>query len=143
MDLINAEQLLDEVPAIAIPQRPFPLNVYAIVEAAADPDRELWPLIDKAVLGTTGNRVLMWLPLAPLESCQKQQPTLRLLTIGNKKSPSLRKDAGGFRRAMRRHAGDHRLTRNPHYRRLMTSIYLVGLRRSLASHMDGGRCWPQ
>jgi hypothetical protein len=47
--LINAEQLLDEVPAIAIPQRPFPLNFHAIVEAAADPDREMRPLIDKAV----------------------------------------------------------------------------------------------
>jgi C4-dicarboxylate-binding protein DctP len=85
MGLINGELLTDKVPAIAILQQPFLFNFYAIVEAATDPDREMRPLIDKAILEATGNRVLMWLPFGSSGILSKQQPTLSPSAISNKK----------------------------------------------------------
>jgi C4-dicarboxylate-binding protein DctP len=85
MGLINGELLTDEVPAIAILQQPFLLNFYAIVEAATDPDREMRPLIDNAILEATGNRVLMWLPFGSSGILSRRQPTLSPSAISNKK----------------------------------------------------------
>jgi C4-dicarboxylate-binding protein DctP len=85
MGLINGELLTDKVPAMAILQQPFLFNFYAIVEAATDPDREMRPLIDKAILDATGNRVLMWLPFGSSGILSKQQPTLSPSAISNKK----------------------------------------------------------
>jgi C4-dicarboxylate-binding protein DctP len=85
MGLINGELLTDKVPAIAILQQPFLLNFYAIVEAATDPDREMRPLIDQAILDATSSRVLMWLPFGSSGILSKQQPTLSPSVISNKK----------------------------------------------------------
>jgi C4-dicarboxylate-binding protein DctP len=83
--LINGELLAEKVPAIAILQQPFLFNFYAIVEAATDPDREMRPLIDKAILAATGNRVLMWLPFGSSGILSKQQPTLTPSAISKRK----------------------------------------------------------
>jgi len=85
MGLINGELLTDKVPAIAILQQPFLLNFYAIVEAATDPDREMRPLIDQAILNATGSRVLMWLPFGSSGILSKQQPTLSPSAISKRK----------------------------------------------------------
>lgn len=85
MGLVSAEQLVDKVPAIGILQQPFVFNFYAIVAAAVDPDREMRPLIDKAIFDATGNRVLMWAPFGTTQFISKQQPTLTPSAINKKK----------------------------------------------------------
>jgi C4-dicarboxylate-binding protein DctP len=85
MGLINAEQLVDKVPAMAILQQPFLFNFYAIVAAAADPDRDMRPLLDEAILAATGNRALMWLPFGSTGILSKQQPTISPSAISKKK----------------------------------------------------------
>ena len=85
MGLVSAEQLVDKVPAIGILQQPFVFNFYAIVAAAVDPDREMRPLIDKAIFDATGNRVLMWAPFGTTQFISKQQPTLTPSAINKRK----------------------------------------------------------
>jgi C4-dicarboxylate-binding protein DctP len=85
MGLIDAEQLVDKVPAVGILQQPFVFNFYAIEEAATDPDREMRPLFDKAIFDATGNRVLMWAPFGTTQFISKQQPTLTPSEIDKKK----------------------------------------------------------
>jgi C4-dicarboxylate-binding protein DctP len=96
MGLLPADQLVEKVPAIAILQQPFLFNFYALVKAAADPERGMRPLIDKAILDAIGSRVLMWLPFGSTVLLSKQRPTLSPSDISEQKVRVLGKTHGAF-----------------------------------------------
>jgi C4-dicarboxylate-binding protein DctP len=96
MGLVAADQFVDKVPGIAILQQPFLFNFYALVKAASDPDREMRPLLDKAILDATGARVLLWLPFGSTVILSKQQPTLNPSEISKQKVRVLGKTHAAF-----------------------------------------------
>jgi C4-dicarboxylate-binding protein DctP len=96
MGSLTADVLIDKVPAVSILQQPFLFNFYAIVEAVADPDREMRPLLDQAILEATGNRVLMWVPFGTTGIVSKQRPLLSPSDISKKKVRVLGKTLAAF-----------------------------------------------
>jgi C4-dicarboxylate-binding protein DctP len=56
-------QFAKQIPEIAFVEQPFLFNFEALIRAATSPDSEIRRLIDKAVLDTTGVRVLWWQPV--------------------------------------------------------------------------------
>ena len=94
--LLPADQLVEKVPAIAILQQPFVFNFSALVKAAADPDKEMRPLIDQAILQATGSRVLLWAPFGSTVMLSRQRPTLHPSDIANQKVRVLGKTHGAF-----------------------------------------------
>ena len=96
MGLLATDQLVDKVPAIGFLQEPFVFNFNTLVRAATDPKRELRPLLDNAILTTTGIRVLMWLPFGAAVVVSNQQPALSPADISNRKVRVLGKTHGAF-----------------------------------------------
>ena len=60
MGTVGLSQFHKKVPALEVFAQPFLFNFEALVGAAAGPDSEIRRLLDKAVLETTGVRVLWW-----------------------------------------------------------------------------------
>jgi C4-dicarboxylate-binding protein DctP len=58
--MAGINQISRKLPAAEIIEQPFLFNFEALTSAAADPDRELRQLLDKAILDTIGVRVLWW-----------------------------------------------------------------------------------
>src|SRR5262245_59985941 len=96
MGLLATDQLEDKIPAMGFLQQPFVFNFNALVKAATDPEREMRPLLDKAILDTTGIRVLVWLPFGAAVVVSKQQPALSPSDISNRKVRVLGKTHGAF-----------------------------------------------
>lgn len=60
MGTVGLSQFHQKVPALEVFAQPFLFNFEALVRAATSPDSEMRGLLDKAVLETTGVRVLWW-----------------------------------------------------------------------------------
>jgi C4-dicarboxylate-binding protein DctP len=60
MGMAGINQISRKLPAAEIIEQPFLFNFEALTRAAADPDRELRQLLDKAILDAIGVRVLWW-----------------------------------------------------------------------------------
>jgi C4-dicarboxylate-binding protein DctP len=60
MGMAGINQISKKLPAAEIIEQPFLFNFEALTRAAADPDRELRQLLDKAILDAIGVRVLWW-----------------------------------------------------------------------------------
>jgi C4-dicarboxylate-binding protein DctP len=60
MGILPFQQFHKSVPALEVFEQPFLFNFEALVRAATNPDGEFRRLLDKAVLETTGVRVLWW-----------------------------------------------------------------------------------
>jgi C4-dicarboxylate-binding protein DctP len=60
MGMAGINQISKKLPAAEIIEQPFLFNFEALTRAAADPDRELRRLLDKAILDAIGVRVLWW-----------------------------------------------------------------------------------
>jgi C4-dicarboxylate-binding protein DctP len=60
MGSVGVSFLQEKVPAVQVFGQPFLFNFDALMRAAVSPDREIRGLLDKAVLETTGARVLWW-----------------------------------------------------------------------------------
>jgi C4-dicarboxylate-binding protein DctP len=60
MGTVGLSQFHKEVPALEVFAQPFLFNFEALVRAATSPDSEMRRLLDKALLETTGARVLWW-----------------------------------------------------------------------------------
>ena len=60
MGMAGINQISRKLPAAEIIEQPFLFNFEALATAAADPDRELRQLLDKAILEALGVRVLWW-----------------------------------------------------------------------------------
>ena len=60
MGVAGLYQFAKRIPAIDIMEQPFLLNFEALVRATASPDSEIRKLIDKAISGHVGVRVLWW-----------------------------------------------------------------------------------
>ena len=60
MGTVGLSQFHKVVPALEVFAQPFLFNFDALVRAATSPDSEMRRLLDKAVLETTGVRVLWW-----------------------------------------------------------------------------------
>jgi len=60
MGMAGINQISRKLPAAEIIEQPFLFNFEALTNAAADPDRELRQLLDKAILETLAVRVLWW-----------------------------------------------------------------------------------
>jgi C4-dicarboxylate-binding protein DctP len=58
-----AQQFSYKAPLVGILDQPFLFNFPALMNAAASPDSEIRQLIDEAILGDIGVRVLWWHPL--------------------------------------------------------------------------------
>jgi C4-dicarboxylate-binding protein DctP len=60
MGVAGTYQFAKKIPDISIVEQPFLLNFEALLRAAVDPDGDIRKMIDAAVLGATGVRVLWW-----------------------------------------------------------------------------------
>lgn len=60
LGMVGINQISRKLPAAEIIEQPFLFNFEALVQAAADPERELRRLLDKAILEALGVRVLWW-----------------------------------------------------------------------------------
>jgi C4-dicarboxylate-binding protein DctP len=60
MGVVLLSQFAEQIPAVDIYQQPFLFNKEALVRAATSPDRDMRKLVDKAILQTSGVRVLWW-----------------------------------------------------------------------------------
>jgi C4-dicarboxylate-binding protein DctP len=63
MGYVIADRFAEKIPAVGILQQPFLFNFEALVRTALSPDQDIRRLLDKAILDSTGSRVLWWLPL--------------------------------------------------------------------------------
>jgi C4-dicarboxylate-binding protein DctP len=60
MGMAGINQISKKLSAAEIVEQPFLFNFEALTRAAADPDRELRQILDKAILEALGVRVLWW-----------------------------------------------------------------------------------
>ncbi|HWE15847.1 MAG TPA: TRAP transporter substrate-binding protein DctP [Hyphomicrobiaceae bacterium] len=60
MGMAGINQISQRLPAAEIIEQPFLFNFEALTRAAADPDRELRQVLDKAIVEALGVRVLWW-----------------------------------------------------------------------------------
>jgi C4-dicarboxylate-binding protein DctP len=96
MGYLVTDRIAEKVPATSILQQPFLFNFEALVRAALSPDQDMRQLMDKAILETTGSRVIWWLPLGSTVILSKGQPTLRPADVGKRRIRVLGKATADF-----------------------------------------------
>lgn len=76
MGFVTGDRFAEKIAAVSIFQQPFLFNFEALVRAAINPDHEIRRLIDKAILESTGTRVLWWLPFGSTVILSKGRPAI-------------------------------------------------------------------
>ena len=85
MGFLISDWFAEKVASIGILQQPFLFNFEALVRAALSPDQDMRRLIDKAILESTGSRVLWWLPFGSTVILSKGQPAVSPAEISKQK----------------------------------------------------------
>lgn len=85
MGFVVSDRFAEKIAAVSILQQPFLFNFEALVRAALSPDHEMRQLIDKAILESTGSRVLWWIPFGSTVIFSKGQPAISPADISKRK----------------------------------------------------------
>jgi C4-dicarboxylate-binding protein DctP len=85
MGFLISDWFAEKVAAVSILQQPFLFNFEALVRAALSPGQDMRRLIDKAILESTGSRVLWWLPFGSTVILSKGQPAVSPAEISKQK----------------------------------------------------------
>jgi C4-dicarboxylate-binding protein DctP len=85
MGFLISDWFAEKVAAVSILQQPFLFNFEALVRTALSPDQDMRRLIDKAILQSTGSRVLWWLPFGSTVILSKGQPAVSPAEISKQK----------------------------------------------------------
>ena len=85
MGFVTGDRFAEKIAAVSIFQQPFLFNFEALVRAAISPDHEIRRLIDKAILESTGTRVLWWLPFGSTVILSKGRPAISPAEISKQK----------------------------------------------------------
>jgi C4-dicarboxylate-binding protein DctP len=85
MGFVVSDQFADKIAAVSILQQPFLFNFEALVRNALSPGQDIRRLIDKAILESTGSRVLWWLPFGSTVILSKGQPAVSPAEISKQK----------------------------------------------------------
>jgi C4-dicarboxylate-binding protein DctP len=85
MGFLISDWFAEKVVAVSILQQPFLFNFEALVRAALSPDQDMRRLMDKAILESTGSRVLWWLPFGSTVILSKGQSAVSPAEISKQK----------------------------------------------------------
>ena len=85
MAFVVNDLVAEKIPAVSILQQPFLFNFEALVRNALSPGQDIRRLLDRAILESTGSRVLWWLPFGSTTILSKGQPAVSPAGIGKQK----------------------------------------------------------
>jgi C4-dicarboxylate-binding protein DctP len=85
MGFVVGDRFAEKIAAVSILQQPFLFNFEALVRTALSPGQDIRRLIDRAILESTGSRVLWWLPFGSMVILSKGQPAVSPADISKQK----------------------------------------------------------
>jgi C4-dicarboxylate-binding protein DctP len=85
MGFVVGDRFAEKIAAVGVFQQPFLFNFEALVRAALSPDHEMRRLLEKAILESTGSRVLWWLPFGSTVIFSKGRPAISPADISKQK----------------------------------------------------------